>query len=176
LNTSGLTVSFSVVMIGIFWKRKSRPVQWHKARLGAVKSNRFRFDSIFDQEVEETFRFDFDSIHKTIRFDTKLHQQSWKKIGHQENGEFSKKLTTIKTWTSRNLFEILFCEILYFSCHKLTFFLFRFLSKSNRIVLKIEKVVWFDLDMIRFDSSKNIWFDKEIRFDFDSIWQPWLAS
>ncbi len=29
----GLTVRFSAVMIGTFWKRKSRPIWWHKARL-----------------------------------------------------------------------------------------------------------------------------------------------
>jgi hypothetical protein len=27
--------------------------------------------------------------------------------------------------------------------------------------------------VIRFNLGQNIWFDNKIRFDFDSIWQPW---
>ncbi len=46
--------------------------------------------------------------------------------------------------------------------------------KSNRIVSKIKIFIQFNLHSIRFDISKNFWFDKEIQFDFDSIWQPWL--
>ncbi len=51
----------------IFFNQKVSSDRWASR---AVKSNQFRFDSIFDREVAENIRFD--SI--SIRFDTKKHQ------------------------------------------------------------------------------------------------------
>jgi hypothetical protein len=71
----------------------------------------------------------------------------------------------INIWQSRLRFcfvnfSFFFCQILGFSPSCFC---------QNRIVSKIEKV-------IRFDLGKNIRFDKEIRFNFDSIWQPCYES
>ncbi len=68
---------------------------------------------------------------------------------------------------------ILLCKLLNsFYCHisEITgVLLLRFLSISNRIVSKIEKVIRLDFDPIQFDLGKNSRFDNEIRFDLTAL-------
>jgi hypothetical protein len=111
-----------------------------------------RIDSIRFSFEKLQKPFDSISIRFKKRFDTKLHQQWCKKIGHQENGQFSKGLSIMHEYLTIH-FKIQFCKFFMLSCRSSTCFLFRFLSRSNRIVSKIEIVIRFDLDTIRF------WFD-----------------
>jgi hypothetical protein len=129
-------------------------------------SNRIGFDSIrlSIQYLQKAFdsisiRFDTQHIAVTIKKNWKL--GSW----HFFKGVFHHQEGTNK-W---KLFVILFCKLFKsFSRHITGALLFRFLSISNRIV---SKSIQFNLS-IQFDLGKFFRFDNEIRFDFDSIWQP----
>jgi hypothetical protein len=62
-----------------------------------------------------------------------------------------------------------FSELLFSCYHSWGFFLLTFLSRSSWIELYWKLKIWFDLIWFK----QNIQIDKQIRFDLDSIWQPW---
>jgi hypothetical protein len=156
----------------------------------AVRSNRFRFDSIFDHKVAETFWFDliwihyrFNSKNDSIRYKTssafmKENQQSrkWpilKRIVHYEG---------LNIWRSPFFCFLFSCFLFWFCFVNFSFFLSQFKVFLVQVFVNIESnhieywkshLIWFRYDPVRFDLSKNIRFEKDKRFYFDLIWQPW---
>ncbi len=154
-------------------------IPWLDSR--AVKSKWFRFDSIFNRQVVKTFRYDSISIwywfdQKTIRFDTKLPEKSFKKLWPAGN---ISSFTAIIHQDGRNIWKSpLWCSSMNLSFTTVKFRDFSWISFCpDWIVLKIEKVIQFDLHLIWFDLGQNIRFDNEIRFNFNLIWvQPcWIV-
>jgi hypothetical protein len=148
----------------------------HKTSGGtrAVRSNRFRFDSIFDSKGAETFRFDSISIRFNLRFDSikNLCCSAEKNYCNCLIGQSSRgiHLDVRNNWQNHlrlpcvkfSLFTVIVLDFLFQNLLQI---------ESNRMESKIEKKknIRFDLDTIRFDLSQNIRFDNRIRFDFDSI-------
>ncbi len=113
-------------------------------------------------------RFDFDSISIWFkkRFDSIWNYISSeeRKLGTRRNANFQ---TNCPLWKHIYLtvpFKILFCGFLvFFPCRSWRFFMFRFLSRSNHI----EKVIWFDLNSIRFEQKHSIRKHNTIQFRFN---------
>ncbi len=74
---------------------------------------------------------------------------------------------------------ITFCEFVTFYCHRFWLFVFKIFPKSNRIKSYRKnktKIIRFycKSDFISFEPKRLIQYN-QIRFDFDSIGQPWRA-
>jgi hypothetical protein len=121
----------------------------------AVRSNRFRFDFRFQRRR-----------YLSIRFDRKLSQLSRKFFFSRKIGQCLRRDPPGCQKQLAKSFVITFCEIFTFYDH--VFFIFCFKN-----LLQIESYrrskISFDSICIRFDSTQNIRFDSQIRFDFDSI-------
>ncbi len=130
-------------------------------------SIRLDFRSRSFRNLSIRFKKRFDSIQNYI-------SSHKRKSAIRKNANFQKDFAI---WR-HNYLTIPFNSVLwilgFFLCRNLRFFMFRFLSRWNRIKSYRKSKKSFDLDTIRFDLSKNIRFDNTIRFDFDSIWQPWF--
>ncbi len=138
----------------------------------AVKSNWFRFDSIFDWQGTKTFRFDSISIwfkNDSIRYKNRLSRHK-KKLPIWKLTNFIKgSYTRMEKNILRIVFVMMFSEFFILYYHNSGFFLFTFLPRSNRIESYRKSRISFDSICIRFDLIWAKTFDSITKYDSISI-------
>ncbi len=181
MSSAGIALSLTDDQLPVFTRHCIANAPRSTIETRAVKSNRFRFDSIFDREVAETIRYDPISIR--YRFDSKNNSIRYKAVSAvmKENRQ-SEKWSILKRiihnkginiWQSALRF--CFQNFSFFFLSQLQVFLVQVMVKieSNRIVLKIKKKKpkkkTFDSIWIRFDSIWRKNFDSMTKYDSISI-------
>ncbi len=131
-------------------------------------SIRFLIDTVQKPFDLIWFRFNMDLIKNRFHSIQKPPQQTWKKLVIWKLTNHIKVLYTRMAKIPENLF----CDDVLWILH---FLLSQFRVFLVHLSVQIEphQIVSKIVNIIRFDMSKNFRFDKEIWFDFDSIWQPW---
>ncbi len=160
--------------------KKNCPVKhivWRIYNIGtvrAVKSNRFWFDFWGRSCRNLSILFKrFDSIQNCMNSHER--KSTFFPLSFLPAGKwpFFKRIVhygAIDIWQS--LLRFCFVNCSFFFCRNLKFSLFRFFFfvKIESKWIQNWKVIWFDLDKIWFDLSKNIRFNNKIWFDSNLIW------
>jgi hypothetical protein len=159
--------------------------KWRMTQGCQIESFSIWFDFRFRRRRNLSIWFDSNliSICFNLRFDSIENLFSNpKKIAMVKLGNFQGDPPKCQKQLAKSYVIPLFANFSIFTV-KVFDFLFSKPSPNHQIVWKITKKrkkihsIWSAiLHTILFDLSQNIWFNNQIQFDFDSIWQPWDDS